>query len=169
MMYNIGCESRAAAPIEGARACGWRSMISAPATHRLAYLHRFPDRHPQDRPILHQPPDQLGHNGPELARAVITLGIRWGSIPWPRESSSSPRSQRSSRSDALRGRASCSQTAGSLEELSKSEFVARRNALWTPQAAREDLSPTGRYRALKDAAGAAASRLRRAAGPSSPT
>jgi hypothetical protein len=34
-------------------------------------------------------------------------------------------------------------TSGSLEQLSKSEFVARRNALWTAQAAREDLSPTG--------------------------
>jgi hypothetical protein len=39
--------------------------------------------------------------------------------------------------------------AGSLEELSNSSFVARRNALWTPASAREELSATGRFRALK--------------------
>jgi EAL domain-containing protein (putative c-di-GMP-specific phosphodiesterase class I) len=39
--------------------------------------------------------------------------------------------------------------AGSLEQLSNSPFVARRNALWTAQAAREQQSPTGRFRALK--------------------
>jgi hypothetical protein len=33
--------------------------------------------------------------------------------------------------------------------LSNSEFVAKRNAYWTAQAAREDLSATGRFQALK--------------------
>jgi EAL domain-containing protein (putative c-di-GMP-specific phosphodiesterase class I) len=45
--------------------------------------------------------------------------------------------------------------SGTLAELSKSPFVARRNALWSSQADREDLSPTGRYRSLTGMAGAA--------------
>jgi hypothetical protein len=44
---------------------------------------------------------------------------------------------------------------GSLEQLSKSAFVARRNALWTGEAVCEELSPSGRFTALKDVAGAA--------------
>jgi sensor c-di-GMP phosphodiesterase-like protein len=43
----------------------------------------------------------------------------------------------------------------SLDALSRSPFVARRNELWSAQAKDEDLSPSGRYAALKDAAGAA--------------
>ena len=39
--------------------------------------------------------------------------------------------------------------------LSASEFVARRDALRTAQAGREDLSPTGRFAALKAMSGAA--------------
>ena len=38
---------------------------------------------------------------------------------------------------------------GSLEQLSTSSFVARRNALWTAHAAREELSATGRFKALR--------------------
>lgn len=45
--------------------------------------------------------------------------------------------------------------AGSLEALSGSAFVARRNELWTSQAGREVLAPSGRYAALKDVGGAA--------------
>jgi EAL domain-containing protein (putative c-di-GMP-specific phosphodiesterase class I) len=37
----------------------------------------------------------------------------------------------------------------SLEQLTQSPFVARRNEHWTEQAAREDLSATGRFKALK--------------------
>jgi hypothetical protein len=38
----------------------------------------------------------------------------------------------------------------------RSPFVAKRNELWNSQATvREDLSPTGRYRELVKAAGAA--------------
>ena len=44
----------------------------------------------------------------------------------------------------------------SLEQVSKSPFVARRNALWTTQARSEELSPTGRYRALKSVPGRSA-------------
>jgi hypothetical protein len=36
-----------------------------------------------------------------------------------------------------------------LKQLLNSEFVAKRNAYWTSQAAREDLSATGRFQALK--------------------
>ena len=45
--------------------------------------------------------------------------------------------------------------SGTLAELSTSTFVARRNELWNSQAAREDLSPTGRFRALIKVAGPA--------------
>jgi hypothetical protein len=39
--------------------------------------------------------------------------------------------------------------AASLEQLTHSPFVARRNALWSAQAAREELSATGRFQALE--------------------
>jgi hypothetical protein len=39
--------------------------------------------------------------------------------------------------------------AASLKQLLNSEFVAKRNSYWTAQAAREDLSATGRFQALK--------------------
>ena len=39
--------------------------------------------------------------------------------------------------------------AGPLEALAKSPYVARRNALWSAQATREELSATGRLRALR--------------------
>jgi len=45
--------------------------------------------------------------------------------------------------------------AGSLESLFGSEFVARRNELWTAQAGHEGLSPSGRYAALKEISGVA--------------
>ena len=46
-------------------------------------------------------------------------------------------------------------TPGSLEQLSKSTFVARRNALWTGEAISGDISPSGRFTGVKDVAGAA--------------
>ena len=39
--------------------------------------------------------------------------------------------------------------ARSLEQLSQSPFVDRRNTLWTAQAQREELSATGRFQALQ--------------------
>jgi EAL domain-containing protein (putative c-di-GMP-specific phosphodiesterase class I) len=39
--------------------------------------------------------------------------------------------------------------ASSLEALAGSTFVARRNEHWTAQAADEQLSATGRFRALR--------------------
>jgi len=39
--------------------------------------------------------------------------------------------------------------AGPLEELTNSSFVARRNEHWTAQAADENVSATGRFKALK--------------------
>ena len=46
--------------------------------------------------------------------------------------------------------------AGSLEQLSRSSFVARRNALWNAQTRSDELSPTGRFRALKSVPGRSA-------------
>ena len=48
--------------------------------------------------------------------------------------------------------------AGSLEELSNSPFVARRGALWTVQSGREELSATGRFRALRPSSAGAPAR-----------
>ena len=45
--------------------------------------------------------------------------------------------------------------SSTLADLSRSAFVEKRNALWTSQAGRGDLSPTGRFAALRDVAGAA--------------
>jgi EAL domain-containing protein (putative c-di-GMP-specific phosphodiesterase class I) len=40
-------------------------------------------------------------------------------------------------------------SAASLQDLSQSPFVARRNTVWTAQAVHEPLSATGRFRALR--------------------
>jgi EAL domain-containing protein (putative c-di-GMP-specific phosphodiesterase class I) len=45
--------------------------------------------------------------------------------------------------------------AGALDALARSPFVAKRNALWSARGSANDLSPTGRLRALKGVAGAA--------------
>jgi EAL domain-containing protein (putative c-di-GMP-specific phosphodiesterase class I) len=45
--------------------------------------------------------------------------------------------------------------SGSLADLASSPFVAKRNELWNSQPHREDLTPTGRFRALTKIAGAA--------------
>jgi EAL domain-containing protein (putative c-di-GMP-specific phosphodiesterase class I) len=45
--------------------------------------------------------------------------------------------------------------SGTLQQLSGSAFVARRNELWSAQAAREKLSATGRFTALRKLEGAA--------------
>jgi EAL domain-containing protein (putative c-di-GMP-specific phosphodiesterase class I) len=95
------------------------------------------------------------YNGPELARAVITLGETLGLDTVAEGIELEPQVTALLALGCVAGQGFLFATSGSLEELSKSEFVARRNELWTAQAAREQLSPTGRYRALKDAAGAA--------------
>jgi len=120
----------------------------------LSYLHRFPiDILKIDQSFVNRLTNT--YNGPELARAVITLGETLGLDTVAEGIELEPQVTALLALGCVAGQGFLFATSGSLEELSKSEFVARRNELWTPQAAREELSPTGRYRALKEAAGAA--------------
>jgi diguanylate cyclase (GGDEF)-like protein/PAS domain S-box-containing protein len=120
----------------------------------LSYLHRFPiDILKIDRSFVNRLTNT--YNGSELARAVITLGETLGLDTVAEGIEHEPQVAALLALGCVAGQGFLFATSGSLEDLSKSKFVARRNALWTAQTPREDLSPTGRFRALKDAAGAA--------------
>jgi diguanylate cyclase (GGDEF)-like protein/PAS domain S-box-containing protein len=120
----------------------------------LSYLHRFPiDILKIDRSFV----SRLANSstGSELARAVITLSETLG-LDTVAEGI-----ELDAQVDALldlgcvAGQGFLFAKAGSLESLFGSEFVARRNELWTSQAGHEGLSPSGRYAALKEISGAA--------------
>jgi diguanylate cyclase (GGDEF)-like protein/PAS domain S-box-containing protein len=120
----------------------------------LAYLHRFPiDILKIDQSFVNRLTNT--YNGPELARAVITLGETLGLDTVAEGIELEPQVAALLALGCVAGQGFLFAGAGSLEELSKSAFVARRNALWTDQAARKDLSPSGRFPALKNVAGAA--------------
>ena len=120
----------------------------------LSYLHRFPiDILKIDQSFVNRLTNT--YDGPELARAVITLGETLGLDTVAEGIELEPQVAALLALGCVAGQGFLFATSGSLADLSTSEFVARRNALWTAQAAREDLSPTGRFRALKDAASAA--------------
>jgi len=120
----------------------------------LSYLHRFPiDILKIDQSFVNRLTNT--YNGPELARAVITLGETLGLDTVAEGIELEPQVAALLALGCVAGQGFLFAKSGSLEQLSKSEFVARRNALWTGAAAREELSPTGRFSALKDAAGAA--------------
>ena len=88
-------------------------------------------------------------NGPELARAVITLGETLGLDTVAEGIEFEPQVTALLALGCVAGQGFLFAKAGSLEQLSTSAFVARRSALWTAQAAREELSATGRFKALK--------------------
>ena len=122
----------------------------------LAYLHRFPiDILKIDQSFVNRLTNT--YNGPELARAVITLGETLGLDTVAEGIELEPQVAALLALGCVAGQGFLFAAAGSLEELSKSAFVAMRNALWTDQAAaaHKDLSPTGRFRELKNVAGAA--------------
>jgi diguanylate cyclase (GGDEF)-like protein/PAS domain S-box-containing protein len=120
----------------------------------LSYLHRFPiDILKIDRSFVNRLTNT--YNGPELARAVITLGETLGLDTVAEGIELEPQVAALLTLGCVAGQGFLFATSCSLEELSKSTFVARRNELWTAQAAHENLSPTGRFRALKDAAAVA--------------
>ncbi len=120
----------------------------------LAYLHRFPiDILKIDQSFVNRLTNT--YNGPELARAVITLGETLGLDTVAEGIELEPQVVALLALGCVAGQGFLFAAAGSLEELSKSAFVARRNALWPDQAARKELSPTGRFRALTNVAGAA--------------
>ena len=120
----------------------------------LSYLHRFPiDILKIDRSFVCRLTST--HSGPELARAVITLGAALGLDTVAEGVELEAQVAALLDLGCVAGQGFLFAPSGSLEQLSKSTFVARRNALWTAQAAREDLSPTGRFNALKGVGGAA--------------
>ncbi len=114
----------------------------------LSYLHRFPiDILKIDRSFVSRLTNS--DNGPELARAVITLGETLGLDTVAEGIELEPQVGALLALGCVAGQGFLFAKAGSLEQLSKSPFVARRNALWTAQSAREELSATGRFKALK--------------------
>ncbi|MGH8254278.1 MAG: putative bifunctional diguanylate cyclase/phosphodiesterase, partial [Steroidobacteraceae bacterium] len=120
----------------------------------LSYLHRFPiDILKIDRSFVGRLTSSS--NGPELARAVITLGETLGLDTVAEGIEFEPQVDALLKLGCVAGQGFLFARAGSLETLSRSTFVSRRNELWTATAKDEDLTPSGRYAALKDAAGAA--------------
>ena len=114
----------------------------------LSYLHRFPiDILKIDRSFVSRLTNS--DNGPELARAVITLGETLGLDTVAEGIELEPQVAALLALGCVAGQGFLFAKAGSLEELSTSSFVARRDALWTAQSAREELSATGRFRALR--------------------
>src|SRR3989440_9312146 len=114
----------------------------------LSYLHRFPiDILKIDRSFVSRLTNS--DNGPELARAVITLGETLGLDTVAEGIEFEPQVAALLALGCVAGQGFLFAKAGSLEELSTSSFVARRDALWTAHAAREELSATGRFRALR--------------------
>ncbi len=114
----------------------------------LSYLHRFPiDILKIDRSFVSRLTNS--DNGPELARAVITLGETLGLDTVAEGIELEPQVPALLALGCVAGQGFLFAKAGTLEDLAESSFVSRRNELWTAQAEREDLSATGRFKALK--------------------
>ena len=121
----------------------------------LSYLHRFPiDILKIDRSFVGSLTNS--DNGPELARAVITLGETLGLETVAEGVEYEPQVAALLALGCVAGQGFLFAKSSSLEQLSKSSFVARRNALWNAQTRNEELSPTGRFKALKSVPGRAA-------------
>jgi diguanylate cyclase (GGDEF)-like protein/PAS domain S-box-containing protein len=114
----------------------------------LSYLHRFPiDILKIDRSFVNGLTSS--DDGPDLARAVITLGETLGLDTVAEGIELEPQVAALLELGCVAGQGFLFASARPLEQLSSSPFVARREALWTTQVAREELSATGRFRALQ--------------------
>ena len=114
----------------------------------LSYLHRFPiDILKIDRSFVSRLTNS--GQGPELAGAVVTLGETLGLETVAEGIELEQQAAALLALGCVAGQGFLFAEAGPLEALSKSPCVARRNALWTGQSAREELSATGRLRALR--------------------
>jgi diguanylate cyclase (GGDEF)-like protein/PAS domain S-box-containing protein len=110
----------------------------------LAYLHRFPiDILKIDRSFVSSLTNT--DNGPELARAVITLGETLGLDTVAEGIETEAQVSALLALGCVAGQGFLFSAATSLGAISGSPFVARRNALWTAAAA-EDHSASGRFR-----------------------
>jgi diguanylate cyclase (GGDEF)-like protein/PAS domain S-box-containing protein len=113
----------------------------------LSYLHRFPiDILKIDRSFVSHLTNS--DNGPELARAVITLGETLGLETVAEGIELEPQVEALLALGCVAGQGFLFARAGSLEQLSQSSFVARRNALWSGPA-REDLADSGWFKSLR--------------------
>ena len=114
----------------------------------LSYLHRFPiDILKIDRSFVSRLTNT--YNGPELARAVITLGETLGLDTVAEGIEVEGEVEALVALGCVAGQGFLFAASGSLESLTNSTFVARRNALWNAAADALDLTPTGRYAALR--------------------
>jgi diguanylate cyclase (GGDEF)-like protein/PAS domain S-box-containing protein len=114
----------------------------------LSYLHRFPiDILKIDRSFVNGLTSS--GDGPDLARAVITLGETLGLETVAEGVELEPQVDSLLALGCVAGQGFLFARARPLGELSNSPFVARRNELWTAQAQREQLSATGRFKALQ--------------------
>ena len=114
----------------------------------LSYLHRFPiDILKIDRSFVNGLTSS--DDGPDLARAVITLGETLGLDTVAEGIELEPQVTALLELGCVAGQGFLFAPARSLEQLSQSPFVARRNSLWTAQTPREQLSATGRFEALQ--------------------
>ena len=116
----------------------------------LSYLHRFPiDILKIDRSFISRLTNT--DNGPELARAVISLSETLGLDTVAEGIELEPQVNALLELGCVAGQGFLFAKSGSLEQLSKSTFVERRNAYWSSRADRGDFSATGRFAALKAA------------------
>src|SRR6202051_1402689 len=114
----------------------------------LSYLHRFPiDILKIDHSFVNRLTNT--YNGSDLARAVITLSETLGLDTVAEGIELEPQVAALLALGCVAGQGFLFAKAASLKQLLNTEFVAKRNAYWTAQAAREDLSATGRFQALK--------------------
>jgi diguanylate cyclase (GGDEF)-like protein/PAS domain S-box-containing protein len=123
----------------------------------LSYLHRFPiDILKIDRSFVSRLTNS--DNGPEVAGAVITLGETLGLDTIAEGIELESQVAALLELGCVAGQGFLFAKPGSLEQISRSSFVACRNALWKAESGREQLSVTGRFRSPK-------AMRRRTAGP----
>jgi len=114
----------------------------------LSYLHRFPiDILKIDRSFVNGLTSS--GDGPDLARAVITLGETLGLDTVAEGIELEPQVAALLSLGCVAGQGFLFAPARPLEQLSGSPFVARRNTIWPEQARHEQLSATGRFKALQ--------------------
>jgi diguanylate cyclase (GGDEF)-like protein len=117
----------------------------------LSYLHKFPiDILKIDRSFVGRLTNT--ENGPELARTVITLGETLGLDTVAEGIELEPQVSALLALGCVAGQGYLFAKAGSLDELARGPFVARRNALWPGKEGFGELSASGRFRALTLAA-----------------
>jgi diguanylate cyclase (GGDEF)-like protein/PAS domain S-box-containing protein len=146
MMYNTDANLDR---LQQLKAIGVRLAIDDFGTgySSLSYLHRFPiDILKIDRSFVSRLTNS--DNGPELVRAVITLGETLGLDTVAEGVELEQQVAALLALGCVAGQGYLFAKAGSLEELSHSSFAVRRREHWSPQAADESLSATGRSKAL---------------------